>query len=49
MQLWVEWDAADARAVYRYGLGNYDLLIVDEPRNTTDGKLDVGCTVKTGK
>ena len=49
MKLWVEWDADAHTDVYRYGgRGYYDLLIVDEPRNVTDGKLAVGCTVRPG-
>ncbi|XP_052793142.1 uncharacterized protein LOC128227021 [Mya arenaria] len=49
-QVWVEWDADEHTNVYRYGNGDFDLLIVDEPRVPPHGrKVAVGCLVKPGK
>ncbi|WAR00229.1 HRC23-like protein, partial [Mya arenaria] len=48
-QVWVEWDADEHTNVYRYGNGDFDLLIVDEPRVPPHGrKVAVGCLVKPG-
>ncbi|XP_052793140.1 uncharacterized protein LOC128227019 [Mya arenaria] len=50
VQVHVEWDADEYANVYCYGNGDYDLLIVDEPRVPPPGKkVVVGCLVKPGK
>ncbi|WAR00228.1 HERC2-like protein [Mya arenaria] len=38
VHVWVEWDADEHTNAYRYGNGDYDLLIVDEPRVPPPGK-----------
>ncbi|XP_052793144.1 uncharacterized protein LOC128227022 [Mya arenaria] len=49
VHVWVEWDADEHTNAYRYGNGDYDLLIVDEPRVPPPGKkVAVGCLVKPG-
>lgn len=46
----VEWDFDGKRSNYRYGLGSYDLIPVDEERVLRPGEMiAVGCQVRTGK
>ncbi|XP_052793141.1 uncharacterized protein LOC128227020 [Mya arenaria] len=50
VQVYVEWDADEYANIYCYGNGDYDLLIVDEPRVPPPGKkVAVGCLVIPGK
>ncbi|XP_045201063.2 uncharacterized protein LOC123554781 isoform X2 [Mercenaria mercenaria] len=50
LQVWVEWDTNGHQNIYMYGLGGYDVLIVDEPRTLKPGEMiAVGCEVKPGK
>ena len=48
-KVWVTWDFNKMTGMYRYGMGEYDVLISDEPRVLKAGeKIAVGCRVKPG-
>jgi len=48
--VYVEWDVNARQAIYRYGRGSYDVLVVDAPRTPPSGHiLAVGCVVRPGK
>ncbi|KAH3835572.1 hypothetical protein DPMN_108926 [Dreissena polymorpha] len=49
-KVWVTWDFNKMTGMYRYGMGEYDVLISDEPRVLKAGeKIAVGCRVKPGR
>ncbi|KAH3835580.1 uncharacterized protein LOC127879087 [Dreissena polymorpha] len=49
-KVWVTWDFDNTTAQYRYGVGEYDVLLVDEPRELKPReKMAVGCRVKPSR
>ncbi|XP_052280198.1 uncharacterized protein LOC127877917 [Dreissena polymorpha] len=49
-KVWVTWDFDDITAEYRYGMGEYDVLLVDEQRVLKPKeKMAVGCRVKPSR
>jgi len=45
--LWVEWDNGISNR-YRFHDNEYDVTVVDEPRQLFDELIAVGCVVKRG-